>query len=133
MKFSKCPDAAQKAFQERAAGGKIGTGEKAAAEKRTVYEAEIKTKDGKEIEVIVTPEGKLAATEYKLELLASPEAVQKTITGKSTGGGLEHVEKWVAAGCKVTYTTEIKPAKGDLMVMEVGEKCKFIKLEADKD
>lgn len=128
-----CPAAVQKAIEEKAAGGKIKGVEKATEKNVVNYEAEIKTKDGKDIEVIVTAEGKLVATEMKIELSAAPEAVQKTVKEKTAEGKIKEVEKVIAADGKVTYTVEIKPAKGDDMELAVSESGKVIKFEKDKD
>jgi uncharacterized membrane protein YkoI len=133
VKLEECPAAVQKALQEAAAGGKIGKVEKASEEKGTVYEAEIKTKDGKESEIAVTSEGKLVQTELKIKITECPAAVQKTITEKSAGGTVKQVEKVLHGGGKVTYTAEIKPAKGDVMELKVTDEGKVLKFEADKD
>jgi len=133
VKLGDCPPAVQKALEEKAAGGEIKKVEKASEENGTVYEAEIKTKDGKEIEVTVTPEGKPVNTELKVKLAECPAAVQKAIAEKSAGGTVKEVEKVVAASGKVTYTAEIKPAKGDTMELKVTEEGKVLKFEVDKD
>jgi uncharacterized membrane protein YkoI len=133
VKLGDCPPAVQKAIQDKAAGGEIKKVEKGTEEKGTVYEAEIKTTDGKEIEIAVTPEGKLVKTELKVKLTECPAAVQKAITEKSAGGTIKEVEKVVASGGKVTYTAEIKPAKGDTMELKVTEEGKVLKFEVDKD
>jgi hypothetical protein len=133
VKLEACPTAVQKAIKDKAAGGKIGKVEKATEDKATVYEAEIKTKDGKETEVSVTPQGKLVATELKVKPAKCPAAVQRAITDKSAGGTIKGVEKVVTAGGEVTYTAEIKPAKGDIMELIVSAKGKVLKYEADKD
>ena len=133
MNLKDCPAAVQKAFKEKAGDGKIGKVEKATEEKATVYEAEIKTKDGKDLEVVVTPEGALVATELKVELSACPEAVQKTIKEKAADGQIKGIEKVTTAKGAITYTAEIKPAKGDMMDLEVSEKGKVIKFEKDND
>jgi hypothetical protein len=133
VKLKDCPTAVQKAIEEKAEGGTIKGIEKATDNNVVSYEAVIKTKDGKEMEAIFTPEGKFVATEMKVKLEECPEAVQKTIKEKTANGKIKEVEKVVAADGKVTYSAEIKPAKGDDMELEVSEKGKVIKFEKDND
>lgn len=64
VKLSDCPEAVQKTIKENAAGGKIIEVEKETSKSGTVtYEAEIKTSDGKVIEIEVAEDGKLLKTE----------------------------------------------------------------------
>jgi len=133
VNFNDCPQAVQKFVTEKAAGGKIGTVEKVSEDNKISYEAEITTKDGKGMEVVVTESGKLVATEWKIKLADCPDAVQKTINAKVGDGKMEVLEKVVAANGVVTYTAEIKPKKGDDMELEVSDKGRVIKFEKDND
>lgn len=65
VRLSDCPEAVQKTIKENAAGGKIIEVEKETSKSGTVtYEAEIKTSDGKAIEIEVAEDGKLLKTEF---------------------------------------------------------------------
>ena len=64
VRLSDCPEAVQKTIKENAVGGKIIEVEKETSKSGTVtYEAEIKTSDGKVIEIEVAEDGKLLKTE----------------------------------------------------------------------
>ena len=58
-KLSDCPPAVQQTLRQYAEGGKIERIKKEFEEGKTVYEAKIKTADGKKMEVEVTPDGKV--------------------------------------------------------------------------
>jgi uncharacterized membrane protein YkoI len=58
------PDAVRKTAEEQSAGGKLGTIMKATEDGKTQYEVVI-TKDGKDSEIAVAPDGKLIKPESK--------------------------------------------------------------------
>jgi hypothetical protein len=64
VKLEDCPAAVQKTIKENANGGKIVEVEKDVAKDGTVsYEAEIKTADGKERDIVVAADGTLIKIE----------------------------------------------------------------------
>jgi hypothetical protein len=68
VKLADCPEAVQKTINDQAQGGKIVEIEKETKKDGTVvYEAEIKTTDGKEVEVTVAADGTLLGTETEDE------------------------------------------------------------------
>src|SRR5688572_31717239 len=64
VKLSDCPEAVQKTIKDNANGGKIVEIEKETSKDGTVtYEAEVKTANGKELEIVVGADGSLIKVE----------------------------------------------------------------------
>lgn len=64
VKFEDCPAAVQKTIKDHANGGKIVEIEKETTKDGTVlYEAEVKTANGKELEIVVGADGTLIKVE----------------------------------------------------------------------
>ena len=136
IKWSQVPAAVQKTITKHAGGGKIEEIEKETETKDgksvTVYEAKVKRRDGKELEIEVGENGKLIKKEEKIKWSQVPAAVQKTITKHAGRGKIEKIEKETETkdGKLVTvYEAKVKRRDGKELEIEVGENGKLIKID----
>jgi len=70
----------------------------------TMYEAEWKV-DGKEVEIKVTPDGKIVAREKEVTIDQVPDAARKTILKEAAGNKIEEIEEETKNGV-TTYEAE---------------------------
>jgi hypothetical protein len=108
ISMDKVPAAVQAAVKAYAASAEIKGIENSDVDGTKVIEFDIE-KDGKATEVAFRPDGKLFSTEGEVALADVPEAVQKTIAGKSDGAKAGTPEKVVQEG-KTTYEVVIEKA-----------------------
>lgn len=100
------PEAARKAMDARATGGKIISTEKAVEGGATTYAAVVE-KNGKQSEFTFAPDGKLVGSEEDISPAEVPEAARKTISAKAAGGKIVSTRKVLEDG-KTVYAVVIE-------------------------
>ena len=117
MKLTDAPAAVRATVEkETANGGKLKKLSKETEDGKTVYEAEI-TKDGKEMSVNISADGKVMERETKIDKSALPAGSMKAIEAKYPKAKIGDAEKVEKDG-KTTYEVDVTPA-GDHEAREV--------------
>lgn len=98
-----CPAAVKAAVEKAYPEAKIVLCEEEKEEGKIEYAVEIETKDGRKIELDVTAEGKILATEEEIALSALPAAVAKAFQAKYPKAKPFEATRRTRAGGKVFY------------------------------
>jgi uncharacterized membrane protein YkoI len=114
MTLDSLPEAARKTAKEMVKDCKIEEVEPAFEDGIRAFEVEYE-KDGVEMAVVVSPEGKVLSTESRLSVNQTPEVIQKATKNAFPGSSITHIKKVGKDGkefFKVTLrTTENKVEK----------------------
>ena len=106
IKFSECPKAVQKTMTREARGAKIKMVDLECRDDKVVFEADVVI-DGRNYEILVTPNGKLLAkvldedpesTVIEMKLKDCPKTVQKALIREADGAEIDLVDKMSSAG-----------------------------------
>ncbi len=95
--MAQVPPAVRETIKGYASEAEIKKIEKGDVDGRIAYEFEI-TKNGKDSEVTIYPDGKLLGTEEMVSLPEVPDAARNTINAQAAGGKLVSTEKVVEHG-----------------------------------
>ncbi len=113
FKLTDCPDAVQKTFTAQVGKGTIIEAEKETGKDgKSVFEAKIKTAEGKDGEIVVTADGALIQNEAEVLLKDCPAAVQAGLQGAVKDGAIVKVEKITKADGTVQYEADIRKKDG---------------------
>ena len=111
--LDKVPAPALEAVKKRFPGAEMKGASKETEAGKTVYEVTLKDK-GLQVEVTVTPEGKLVTIEREIALKDVPEAVRKTFAAKAPNAKLELIEEVIKVegdkGGRSSTMSSISPA-----------------------
>ncbi len=100
---AECPPAVKAAVEKEHSGAKNITCKEEKENGKLQYEATITGKNGKKLELDVTPEGKILLTEERVALAKVPAAVMKSLKAKYADAKATSAVKQTAADGKVTY------------------------------
>jgi uncharacterized membrane protein YkoI len=98
-----CPKEVKAAAEKAHAGAKIGACHEEREDGSTLYEVALRTSDGKQLEVEISPDGAIVETEEIVSADALPAAVLKTVQKEHPGGKVGKVERITAADGAVSY------------------------------
>jgi uncharacterized membrane protein YkoI len=131
--LSQVPAAVKETIKGYASEAEIKKIEKGDADGKIAYEFEI-TKNGKDSEVTIYPDGKLLGTEEIISLSEVPDAARNTINAQAAGGKLVSTEKVVENG-KTVYEAIIEKGgkKAEVVVAPDGKVVGTEKVKAGKD
>jgi uncharacterized protein YxeA len=128
--IAEIPEAARKTIESHAAGGKVISTEKVFENGKTAFGAVIE-KGGKQSEISVTPEGKIAGSEEEILLSEVPEAARKSINAKVAGGKVVSTKKVLEDG-KTVFAVVYEKA-GKQVEITVAPDGKIVDTEVIKD
>jgi hypothetical protein len=98
-----CPPAVTDAVLKAHPGATVGSCEREEEKGKTQFEVRLSAKDGKRVEVDVTPEGKILATEETVPLADLPPAVAKAFAAKYGSEAPSRAVMETSAEGRVTY------------------------------
>lgn len=104
--MAQVPAAVKETIKSYATESEIKKIEKGDVDGKIAYEFEI-TKNGRDLEVTIYPDGKLLGTEEIVPLTEVPEAARNTINERVGGGKLVSIEKVVEHG-KTAYEAVVE-------------------------
>lgn len=131
--MAQVPAAVKETIKTYAAETEIKKIEKGNVDGKIAYEFEI-TKNGKDSEITIYPDGKLLGTEEIMALSEVPAAVRNTVNAQAAGGKLVSTEKVVENG-KTVYEAIIEKGgkKKEITVAPDGKVLGTEAVKAGKD
>ena len=108
---TECPPTIKAAIEKAHPGPKNLACKEEKEEGKLQYEVKITGKDGKEMELDVSPEGKILLTEEQVALDRVPAAVTKSLMAKYHDAKATAAEKQTNAGGKVAYEIAFESGK----------------------
>ncbi len=105
---AECPPSVRTAVEKAHPGAKIAGCKEERERGRLQYEVGITTKEGKKMELDISPEGALLLTEESVPSDAVPEMVKKALAAKYPDAKEIEAEKQTAADGKVSYEIAFK-------------------------
>jgi hypothetical protein len=105
------------AVKAKYAGAKLTAAEKEKFAGKMVYEISIVTKKGNKLDVLVSPEGKIVATEKLVTVKDLPKPVADALNDKFAGAKIGKIER-VRVGAKRTYVARLTTTDGKRLRVE---------------
>ena len=103
-----CPPAVRAAVVKAHPGAQIAACKEETEQGKLQYEVNITTKQGKKMDIDVSPEGTILLTEVPVTGTAVPDAVMKALDAKYPGAKVLEAMKQTAADGKVSYELSFK-------------------------
>jgi len=98
-----CPPAVKTAVEKAHPGATVVACKEENEDGMDQYDVKVAIKDGKNLTLDVSPEGKIFSTEERIELNQVPAAVMKSLTGKYPGAKPASAETQTDADGKTIY------------------------------
>ena len=117
----------------KSAAPEKGKPEKAKPEKADPKDGDDKGGDEAMLEVEVTTEGKILATDEELTPQNTPEPIKKAIKEIAAGGKIEEVHKMTDSEAKTTYSAVITTTKNVVMDLEIDADGKVLEFKKAED
>jgi hypothetical protein len=105
------------AVKTKYAGAKLTAAEKEKFGGKMVYEISITTKKGTKLDVLVSPEGKIVATEKLVTVKDLPKPVADALAEKFAGAKIGKIER-VKTGASRTYVARLTTTEGKRLRVE---------------
>jgi uncharacterized membrane protein YkoI len=131
IELDKLPKAVIDAVKKKFPDAELKSAEKEKEGGKEVFEVVIKNKD-QNLEVIVSPEGKILAVEKEIAVKDLPKAVTEAVDAKYPKSSIKKAEE-VTKDDKVTYEVLIETADKKKLEVELDPKGKFVEREKKEE
>ena len=130
-----CPAAVTSAIERAHSGAKTVTCQEEREEGTILYEARIRTTDGKKLELEIRPDGTILLTEEHIAASALPAAVLQSLHAKYADAAVEEAERLTAPNGDVSFEVVFASGGGkkSITVSEGGVSVEDAADDADDD
>jgi len=127
-----CPPAVISSIEKAHSGAKTLACKDEHERGQILYEAKVRTADGRKLELDIRPDGAIVLTEEHIATSAVPPAVLQALHAKYPDATVKEAERLTAADGAISFEVEISSA-GREKSMTVTEAGAFVEEEAEDD